>query len=136
MSLKIEQKEHESVLILELDGRITAGEETGSLRTLIQELVAAGRPNIILGMKNVAYVDSTGLGALVMCHTTARKAGGALKLLELNERNIELLVLTKLTTVFEAFNDEQDAVNSYFPNRESNRFDLLEFVRQQKAAEE
>jgi len=57
-----------------------------------------------------------------------RKAGGALKLLSLNKRNIELLLLTKLTTVFELFADEQDAVNSFFPGREISKFDILSFI--------
>ena len=78
------------------------------------------------------YIDSTGLGALVICFTTLRKAGGELKLLNLSRRNIELLVLTKLTTVFEIFSDEQDAVNSFFPDREIRRFDILEFVQKGK----
>ena len=64
--------------------------------------------------------------------TTLRKAGGQLKLVNLNRRNIELLVLTKLTAVFEIFTDEQDAVNSFFPGREVKKFDILNFVRRIK----
>jgi anti-sigma B factor antagonist len=55
-----------------------------------------------------------------------------MKLMKLNRRNIELLVLTKLSTVFEVFQDEQDAVNSFFPEREIKRFDILSFVKQQE----
>ena len=55
-----------------------------------------------------------------------------MKLLKLNRRNIELLILTKLTTVFELFNDEQDAINSFFPDRKIERFDILEFVQGQE----
>ena len=62
-----------------------------------------------------------------------QKAGGSLKILNLSKRNIELLVLTKLNAVFEVFNDEQDAVNSFFPNREIKRFDILSFVQNQQA---
>ena len=87
---------------------------------------------MILNMAGVDYIDSTGLGGMVISYTSLKKAGGALKLLNLNRRNIELLVLTKLTTVFELFDDEQDAVNSFFPNREIKRFDILSFVRQQE----
>jgi anti-sigma B factor antagonist len=82
----------------------------------------------------VDYVDSTGLGGLVISFTTLRKSGGALKLLNLSRRNIELLVLTKLTTVFEIFDDEQEAVNSFFPNRKIRKFDILSFVREQNEA--
>ena len=68
---------------------------------------------------------------MVICFTSVHKVGGALKLLNLSRRNIELLVLTKLTTVFELFGDEQDAVNSFFPDREIRKFDILSFVQQQ-----
>ena len=66
--------------------------------------------------------------------TSLKKASGALKLLNLSRRNIELLVLTKLTTVFEIFDDEQDAVNSFFPNRQIRKFDILNFIKNQKEA--
>ena len=81
-------------------------------------------------MQQVDYVDSTGLGALVMTYTTLNKAGGKIKLLNLTRRSIELLVMTKLTTIFEVFDDEQNAVNSFFPDREIKRFDILNFVQQ------
>ena len=64
--------------------------------------------------------------------TSMQRRGGTLKLLQLNKRNIELMVMTKLTTIFEIFQDEQDAVNSFFPDRQINRFDILEFVKGQK----
>jgi anti-sigma B factor antagonist len=67
-----------------------------------------------------------------MCSTSMRKAGGSVKLLNLNRRNIELLVMTKLATVFEIFTDEQDAVNSFFPDRKLKQFDILSFVQQMK----
>ena len=86
-------------------------------------------------MADVDYVDSTGLGGLVISYTTLKKSGGALKLLSVAERNIELLVLTKLTTVFEIFDDEQDAVNSFFPNREIRKFDILNFIKSQESSE-
>ena len=69
----------------------------------------------------------------MICYTSlAESAGGALKLVNPNKRNIELLLLTKLHTIFEVFNDEQDAVNSFFPDREINHFDILKFVQQEK----
>jgi anti-sigma B factor antagonist len=75
------------------------------------------------------------LGAMVMCSTTVRKAGGNLKLENLNRRNIELLVMTKLATVFDLFTDEQDAVNSFYPDREIKKFDILNFVEEMKKEE-
>jgi len=67
----------------------------------------------------------------VICFTSLQKVGGGLKLCSLNRRNLELLLLTKLSTVFELYNDEQDAVNSFFPTREIKHFDILSFVQQQ-----
>jgi anti-sigma B factor antagonist len=135
MSLDIQQREREGIIILDLKGRLVVGEPIASLRERIRELSESGRTNIILNLDGVDYIDSTGLGGLVISYTTLKKAGGALKVLNLSKRNIELLVLTKLSTVFEVFNDEQDAVNSFFPNREIKKFDILAFVQQQNEAD-
>jgi len=131
MALEIRQREREGIIILDLEGRITAGEEAGLLRETLRRLAETGRRGVILNLAGVDYIDSTGLGALVMGYTTLRKAGGTLKLLNLSRRNIELIVFTKLETVFEIFDDELDAVNSFFPGRSVRRFDILSFVQQQ-----
>jgi anti-sigma B factor antagonist len=131
MSLEIQEREKEGIRIIDFTGRITVN-EASAVRERVRALLAAGARRVIFNLQQVDYVDSTGLGALVMCFTAVDRAGGALKLLHLNRRNLELLVLTKLTTVFEIFDDEQAAVNSFFPNREIRRFDILEFVRRQR----
>lgn len=129
MALSSARREKEDVQLLDLEGRITAGEEVAAFRKLIDEEIAANHRRVVLNMAGVDYIDSTGLGSLVICFTRLQKAGGTLKLLNLNRRHIELLVLTKLTTVFELFDDEQDAVNSFFPDRKIKRFDILSFVQ-------
>jgi anti-sigma B factor antagonist len=135
MSLDIQQREHEGIALLDLKGRITMGQEAGALREKVSLLTGAGSINIIVNLAHVDYIDSTGLGAMVMCSTTVRKAGGNLKLENLNRRNIELLVMTKLATVFDLFTDEQDAVNSFYPDREIKKFDILNFVEEMKKEE-
>ena len=135
MSLEIQQREREGIFILDLDGRLTVGNEVAAFRDRLQKLIDSGRNNIIVNLKGVDYIDSTGLGALVIVATTMRKNGGNVKLLNLNRRNIELLVMTKLATVFEIFTDEQDAVNSYYPDRKLKTFDILDFVQQMKKEE-
>ena len=130
MALHVGKREREGVIILDLKGRLVAGEEATTLRDSVKEL-ATGPVNMILNLDGVDYIDSTGLGGLVICFTTMRKVGGMVKLLNLTRRNIELLVLTKLETVFEVFADEQDAVNSFFPDRELKKFDILAFVQSQ-----
>jgi anti-sigma B factor antagonist len=129
MSLDIQQREREGIAILELKGRITVGPEASALREKVAALSAAGERNVVLELGGVDYIDSTGLGALVICATTLRKNGGNVKLVAVNRRNIELLVMTKLATVFELFPDEQDAINSYYPDRKIKAFDILEFVQ-------
>ncbi len=130
MSLEIARREREGIVILDLNGRLVAGDETSILREHIREMAGTGAIQAILNLQEVDYIDSTGLGTLVICFTTVRKAGGSLKLLNLTRRNVELIVLTKLETVFEVFNDEQEAVNSFFPDRKVTKFDILAFVQQ------
>jgi anti-sigma B factor antagonist len=131
MSHEIAERERDGIVILGLQGRLTSGEST-PVRDKITQLIAAGRTNVILDLAEVEYIDSTGLGGLVICYTQIKAAGGALKLMRLNRRNVELLALTRLHTVFEVFAEEQDAVNSFFPDREIKRFDILAFIQQQQ----
>jgi anti-sigma B factor antagonist len=131
MSLDIREAAREGVDILSLKGRLTVG-EASSVREKVTAVIAAGGVNVLLNLEHVEYIDSTGLGALVICFTSLKKAGGALKLVNPNKRNVELLLLTKLHTIFEVFNDEQDAVNSFFPDREIKHFDILSFVQAEK----
>jgi anti-sigma B factor antagonist len=135
MALEIHQREREGIAILELKGRLTAGPEAGALREQVSAMAATGASNLVLDMHALDYIDSTGLGTLVICATSLRRNGGNIKLLNLNRRNIELLVMTKLATVFEIFTDEQDAVNSYYPDRKIKAFDILDFVHQLKQEE-
>lgn len=129
MAFEISEREREGITILGIKGRLTAGETT-PVREKITQLMAAGKTKIIFDLAHVEYIDSTGLGGLVICFTQLNKAGGGLKLMQLNRRNVELLALTRLHTVFEVFAEEQDAVNSFFPDREIKRFDILAFVQQ------
>lgn len=129
MPLDIRQREMEGILILDLNGRIVAGPDAADFRRMVTSLIERGTKNMILNLKEVDYIDSTGLGSLVIVHSSLAKAGGAMKLLNIPKRSAELLVLTKLSTVFEIFNEEQAAINSFFPDREVRKFDILEFVQ-------
>jgi anti-sigma B factor antagonist len=136
MALEIQQREREGIIVLELKGRITLGPEASALRDKVKELNEAGSRNVVLDLAGVDYIDSTGLGALVICATSLRKNGGNMKLVNMNRRNVELLIMTKLAAVFEMFTDEQDAVNSYYPDRNVKTFDILDFVQKMKQQEE
>ena len=136
MGLDLQQREREGIVILDMKGRVTLGQEASTLRDMVERLDTQDKKRLILNMAQVDYVDSSGLGTLVMVSSNLKKRGGAVKLLNLNRRNVELLVMTKLATIFEIFSDEQDAINSFFPDRELKQFDLLSFVRQLKEEEQ
>jgi len=132
MALEVQQREVEGITVVDLQGRIVVGSEATDLRRHFTQLIDAGKVRTILNLKKVDYIDSTGLGTLVIGHSLNQKAGGAMKLLHVPKRSAQLLILTKLTTVFEIFDDEQAAINSFFPDREVKRFDILEFVKSQE----
>lgn len=135
-NLDIQSRDKEGITILDLKGRLAVGEPCTLLREKVDQVLTDGRDKIILNLKHVDYIDSTGLGTMVICFTRLQKAGGALKLVNLNRRNIELLLLTKLSTVMQIFGDEQESVNSFFPEREIKHFDILNFIQQQKESEQ
>ena len=130
--LEISRRIQEGVVILDLKGRLVLGEASNSVRDRTTAEAAEGNNKIILNLEQIDHIDSTGLGSMVICFTSLQRGGGALKLLRLNRRNLELLLLTKLSTVFEIFNEEQDAINSFFPDRSIKRFDILSFVQQKE----
>ena len=131
MSLGVKQRELEAISILDLSGRLVAGADAGELRRVFDQHKAQKKNRIILNLKELEYIDSTGLGTLVIGHSSAADSGGAMKLTNLSKRSAQLMILTKLSTVFEIFDDEQSAINSFFPEREIKRFDILEFVKNQ-----
>ena len=135
MNLEIQRRDKEGIAILDIKGRLVVGGAT-LLREKVNEEVVNNHNQIILNLKEVDYIDSTGLGTMVICYTTLQKSGGGLKLVYLNRRNIELMLLTKLSTVFQIFGEEQEAVNSFFPEREIKHFDILSFVQQHKEGEQ
>jgi anti-sigma B factor antagonist len=130
MALEISNREREGIPILDLKGRIVVGDEASHFRDTFERVTGDGGAGVLLNMKLVDYVDSTGLGAIVMCATRTRSAGGAAKLVHVNRRQLELLVVTKLDTIFEIFDDETEAINSFFPGRQIKRFDILAFVQE------
>ena len=102
------------ILILDCSGKITLGEGTMTVRNTVRDIIADDGRNIILNLANVNYIDSSGIGELVSTYTTVTNAGGQLKLLNLTKKIHELLQITKLLTVFQVFEDEQAAINSFY----------------------
>jgi len=102
----------EDVLVVDCSGRVVFGEESATLRDTVKKLLAES-PKVVLNLREVNYVDSGGLGTLVSLYTSARNAGGAVKLANLSRRVGDLLQLTKLLTIFEVFDDEEAAARSF-----------------------
>jgi anti-sigma B factor antagonist len=112
MALKIADHEMDGVSVLALDGRIVLGDETVALREKVKSLLAQGKKKLVLDLKNVSMIDSSGLGALVAAHSSANAAGARLLLCNLGSRTNELLQMTRLLTVFEVSNSEAEAVSA------------------------
>jgi anti-sigma B factor antagonist len=113
MQLEIRERNVGEIVILEMFGKITIGEGSVQLRDAVSHLLDAGRNKIILNLGGVTYMDSSGIGELVSRYTTTKNAGGRLKLLNLPKKIKDLLMITKLLTVFEIFEEEQAAIDSY-----------------------
>lgn len=113
MSIKAEVRRVGAVSIVDLSGRITLGEGSGLVRNTIKELVSAGQKNILVNLKEVSYIDSAGLGELVGAYATVTNTAGIIKLLHPQSKVHDLLQVTKLYTVFVAFDDESEAVRSF-----------------------
>jgi anti-sigma B factor antagonist len=133
--MQIKERSLEGIKILDLDGSLVAGEPCQTLREHATADVA-NQQKVVVNLEKVDYIDSSGLGMLVNCFSTLQRAGGGLRILSPSERDMELMVLTKLATVFQVFKDEQEAVNSFFPDREIKKFDILSFVQAQRKAKE
>ena len=112
MQVKLSSRIVDGVLVIECNGRIVFGEEAAALRETVKGALGQSK-QIVLNLHNVSYIDSGGLGTLVGLYSSARGAGGDVKLAELSQRVGQLLQVTKLVTVFETFDTEQAAVKSF-----------------------
>jgi anti-sigma B factor antagonist len=111
--MQIDERTASDVVILDLKGRVTLGDGDELLKDKVNSLVNQGHRKIILNLAEVPYIDSAGLGEIVRTYTTVSRQGGSLKLLNLTKRITDLLSITKLLTVFETFDAENEAVRSF-----------------------
>lgn len=112
MQLRMSTRSLEGVMVVDCSGRIVFGEESANLRDTIKKVMTQS-PRVVLNLAEVNYIDSGGLGTMVSLYTTARNAGGALKLTRLTQHVVDLLQLTKLVSIFEVFETEQLAAQSF-----------------------
>ncbi len=111
--MQIEQRAVGDVVVLDLKGRVTLGEGDELLKDKVNSLLNQGQKKVVLNLAEVPYIDSAGLGEIVRTYTTVSRQGGSLKLLNLTKRITDLLSITKLLTVFETFESENEAVRSF-----------------------
>jgi len=113
--LDIRERQAGDVVVLDMSGKITIGEGSVALRSAIRRLLEEGKKKILLNLAGVGYIDSSGIGELVSSYTaiTKEEVGGQLKLINLTEKLQDLLAITKLLTVFDVYEEESEALNSF-----------------------
>ncbi|MEK6280632.1 MAG: STAS domain-containing protein [Acidobacteriota bacterium] len=111
--LEVNERQAGDVTILDMNGSVRMGEGAISLRNSIRGLVEQGKKKILLNLNGVKNIDSSGIGELIANYTTVSRDGGQLKLLNLTEKIQNLLVITKLLTVFDSYDNEAEALNSF-----------------------
>jgi anti-sigma B factor antagonist len=113
VSIDFSTRQSDDITIVDLKGRITLGEGSATVRDTVHDLLSKGQKRILLNLRDVNYIDSSGIGELVSAFTAAKKQGGELKLLNLTKKIHDLLQITKLYTVFDVKEDEALAVESF-----------------------
>ena len=111
--MKSEIRDRGDVRIIELSGKITIGSGDVKIRELIDQSLAEGKKHILLDLAGVGTIDSSGIGEMVACYTTVTKNGGQLRLLRLSPKINDILQVTQLITVFDVFDDEEEAIRSF-----------------------
>ena len=111
--MQIDERVVDDVTILELKGKMTLGEGDELLKDKINSLASQGHKELVLNLEAVPYIDSAGLGEIVRTYTSISRQGGKLKLLNVSKRIYDLLVITKLVTIFDSYEDEAEAVRSF-----------------------
>ena len=113
MGLQITTREFDRVVVVDIVGNLTINESRTQLRDLIHVFCETGKKRFLLNLAGVDYVDSTGMGELVRCFSAVRQKGGEMKLLQVNKRVADLLQMTRLSTIFEVYSEEQVALVAF-----------------------
>jgi anti-sigma B factor antagonist len=111
--MQIDERKVGDVVVLDVQGRVMLGEGDEILKDKVNSLLNQGHRKLVLNLAQVPYIDSAGLGEIVRTFTTVSRQGGSLKLLNLTKRITDLLSITKLLTVFETYDSENEAVQSF-----------------------
>jgi len=111
--MKSKTIDHGSITVLELAGKITIGDGDVQLRKLVDQVLDNGTRKLIMDLGDIKYIDSSGIGELVSCHTTIKNRGGEMRLSRLNSKIYSLLQLTALITVFSIYDSLEDALQNF-----------------------
>jgi anti-sigma B factor antagonist len=111
--MKIRQREIGEVVVLDVNGKIMGGPDSEAVQATIDALVESGKRKVLVNLENVSWINSTGLGILIAGFSSLQKSGGKLKLVNVSQRIESLLAVTKLSTIFESFQQEDAAVRSF-----------------------
>src|SRR5690348_4514539 len=112
MAVNVTTHESDGATIIKVEGRLTLGDER-PLKDKVKELLANGKKRLVLDLKDVAYIDSSGLGTLVSAYTSARNSGAEIKLASLSTKAHQLLTVTKLLTIFDVYDNAEAAAKSF-----------------------
>ncbi len=129
MLLEISHRESEGIAILELNGSLTLGQEDLEFRNELDRLKKAGETQVVLSLSGLQKLDNVGMGTLLFAQASLRQAGGNMAIFIAKPSHVALVTEAHLEAVFEVFHDEQDAINSFFPDRAVERYDVLELVK-------
>jgi anti-sigma B factor antagonist len=111
--MELARRDVGNVTVLDLSGRLTSNDGAGRLKDKVTSLIFEGHKNIVLNLANLTYMDSAGLGEMVACHSTAAKNGARVKLANTTGKLRDLLSITKLVTVFDSHDSENEAIESF-----------------------
>ena len=111
--MKIKVRKRDGVAVFEMSGRLMGGPDAEAFDEILKTVIHEGCHNVVVNMEKVRWVNSTGLGILISGYTTLKKSGGELKLLKVSDRIENIFIVSKLYTVFESFQDEDDAIQSF-----------------------
>src|SRR6267142_3274598 len=117
MPLRMTEEELDSITAVAMKGQVVLGEESNAFREKIEGLLVAGKKRIVLNVANVTYIDATGVGSLVASYHSARSHGATLKLANLGSKFREILQMTRLLTVFDTYDSEAAAIQSFAKSR-------------------
>jgi anti-sigma B factor antagonist len=112
-TVNIPERRIGNVTVLDMDGNIRISGKNVALQEAVRSLVDQGRNQIVLNLERVSYIDSSGLGELISSHVTVTNRGGQIKLLNLTQRFQELMTTTKLLTIFDVYDEELEAIDSF-----------------------